>query len=57
MKNGGIGFAFDGDGDRLAVLKSEKSGVKVYKGDELAIIFANSLKNLLLSFFYIFNYF
>ena len=45
VKQGGIGFAFDGDGDRLAVLKSEKGGVKVYKGDELAIIFANSLKN------------
>lgn len=35
-KKGGIGFAFDGDGDRLALIK----GDKVYKGDELAIIFA-----------------
>ncbi len=42
---GGIGFAFDGDGDRLAVLKATKEGIKNYKGDELAIIFANSIKN------------
>ncbi|PZT48464.1 phospho-sugar mutase [Helicobacter valdiviensis] len=41
QKSGGIGFAFDGDGDRLAVLKKDK----IYKGDELAIIFANSIEN------------
>ena len=40
-KNGGIGFAFDGDGDRLAVIKENK----VYKGDELAIIFAQKIPN------------
>lgn len=45
VKQGGIGFAFDGDGDRLAVLKSENGRVKVYKGDELAIIFAQNLQN------------
>lgn len=40
-KKGGIGFAFDGDGDRLALIK----GDKVYKGDELAIIFAKKIPN------------
>ncbi len=40
-KKGGIGFAFDGDGDRLALIKGEK----VYKGDELAIIFAQKIPN------------
>ena len=40
-KKGGIGFAFDGDGDRLALIK----GDKVYKGDELAIIFAQKIPN------------
>lgn len=40
-KKGGIGFAFDGDGDRLAVIKENK----VYKGDELAIIFAQKIPN------------
>ena len=40
-KRGGIGFAFDGDGDRLALIK----GDKVYKGDELAIIFAQKIPN------------
>lgn len=41
----GIGFAFDGDGDRLAVVKYTPEGNKVYKGDELAIIFAHTLQN------------
>lgn len=45
LQKGGVGFAFDGDGDRLAVLKQTKEGVKVYKGDELAIIFAQTLQN------------
>lgn len=40
-KRGGIGFAFDGDGDRLALIK----GDKIYKGDELAIIFAQKIPN------------
>ena len=40
-KNGGIGFAFDGDGDRLAVIKENK----VYKGDEFAIIFSKKIPN------------
>ncbi|MBX7490790.1 phosphomannomutase/phosphoglucomutase [Helicobacter turcicus] len=40
---GGIGFAFDGDGDRLAVVKYTPKGNKVYKGDELAIIFAQKI--------------
>ena len=40
-KNGGIGFALDGDGDRLAVVRGER----VYKGDELAIIFAHKIPN------------
>ncbi|WP_299549119.1 phosphomannomutase/phosphoglucomutase [uncultured Helicobacter sp.] len=44
-QKGGIGFAFDGDGDRLAVIKYTPSGNKVYKGDELAIIFANTIPN------------
>lgn len=42
-KRGGIGFAFDGDGDRLAVIKHTQEGGKVYKGDELAIIFAQTI--------------
>ncbi len=45
LKNGGIGFAFDGDGDRLAVLKKTQNGIKIYKGDELAIIFAQKIQN------------
>lgn len=46
MKNTqGIGFAFDGDGDRLAVLKDNGGDIRIYKGDELAIIFAHSIKN------------
>lgn len=44
-QKGGIGFAFDGDGDRLAVVKYTLNGNKVYKGDELAIIFANTIPN------------
>ena len=44
-KAGGIGFAFDGDGDRLAVIKQTQNGEKVYKGDELAIIFAHTIPN------------
>lgn len=45
QQKGGIGFAFDGDGDRLAVIKYAIQGNKVYKGDELAIIFANTIPN------------
>ena len=41
----GIGIAFDGDGDRLAVLKSKDLKCRIYKGDELAIIYANEVKN------------
>lgn len=41
----GIGFAFDGDGDRLAVIKHTHQGEKVYKGDELAIVFAHTIPN------------
>ncbi|TLD82387.1 phosphomannomutase/phosphoglucomutase [Helicobacter sp. MIT 11-5569] len=41
----GIGFAFDGDGDRLAVVKYTPNENKVYKGDELAIIFAYKIPN------------
>ena len=41
----GIGIAFDGDGDRLAVLKSKDCRCRIYKGDELAIIYANEVKN------------
>ncbi|MBD5165258.1 phosphomannomutase/phosphoglucomutase [Helicobacter sp.] len=44
-RKGGIGFAFDGDGDRLAVIKKTQEGEKVYKGDELAIIFAHTIPN------------
>lgn len=44
-KVGGIGFAFDGDGDRLAVIKQTQNGAKVYKGDELAVIFAHTIPN------------
>ncbi len=44
-RRGGIGFAFDGDGDRLAVIKKTQEGEKVYKGDELAIIFAHTIPN------------
>lgn len=42
LKNrGGIGFAFDGDADRLAVLTSRH----VFKGDELAVILARRMEN------------
>lgn len=41
QKNGGVGFAFDGDGDRLATLTKKRN----IKGDEMAIIFANSMEN------------
>lgn len=40
-KQGGIGFAFDGDGDRLVVLTQKR----VLKGDDLAIVFAQKIKN------------
>ena len=41
QKEGGIGFAFDGDGDRLATLTPKRN----IKGDEMAIIFASHIKN------------
>ncbi len=41
QKRGGIGFAFDGDADRIAVL-SQKYALK---GDELAVIFAKNMQN------------
>lgn len=44
-KMGGVGFAFDGDGDRLALIKHTQKGEKVYKGDELAIVFAHTIPN------------
>lgn len=40
-KQGGIGFAFDGDGDRLVVLTQKR----VLKGDDLAIVFAQNIEN------------
>ncbi len=40
-KQGGIGFAFDGDGDRLVVLTQKRT----LKGDDLAILFAQKIKN------------
>ena len=36
-----LGFAYDGDGDRIAVLTKEYN----IKGDELALIFAKTMKN------------
>ncbi len=36
-----LGFAYDGDGDRIAVLTPKKS----IKGDELAILFAKNMEN------------
>lgn len=41
IKNFDIAFAYDGDGDRLAVLTNEHN----IKGDILAIIFAKQMKN------------
>ena len=41
LKNCDLGFAYDGDGDRIAVLTKKHN----FKGDELAIIFAKSMKN------------
>ncbi|WP_277640356.1 phosphomannomutase/phosphoglucomutase [Wolinella succinogenes] len=40
-KRGGLGFAFDGDADRIAVLTPKY----IFKGDELAVIFAKQMKN------------
>ncbi len=40
-KRGGLGFAFDGDADRIAVLTPKY----IFKGDELAVIFFFFLKN------------
>ncbi len=40
-QKGGIGFAFDGDGDRIAVITPKR----VLKGDELAIIFAQNISS------------
>ncbi|RAX58654.1 phospho-sugar mutase [Helicobacter monodelphidis] len=40
-QKGGVGFAFDGDGDRIAVITPKR----VLKGDELAIIFAKHIPN------------
>lgn len=37
----GVGFAFDGDADRIAVLTKEQ----IFKGDELAVVFAKRMKN------------
>lgn len=36
-----LGFAFDGDGDRLGVLTKDH----IYKGDEMALLYANLIKN------------
>ncbi len=36
-----LGFAFDGDGDRLGVLSRDK----VFKGDEMALLYAKLMKN------------
>lgn len=41
QQQGGIGFAFDGDGDRLVALTPRR----VLKGDDLAIIFAQTMTN------------
>ena len=43
LKEGGakLGFAFDGDGDRLAVLTKKYN----FKGDQLALMYAKALKN------------
>ncbi len=41
LKEGDLGFAYDGDGDRLAVLTPKRS----IKGDELAILLARRMEN------------
>ena len=41
LKEGQLGFAYDGDADRIAVLTKKHN----FKGDELAIIFAKSMHN------------
>ncbi len=41
LKEADIGFAYDGDADRIAFLTKEHN----FKGDELAIIFAKNMKN------------
>lgn len=41
LKSGGLGLAFDGDADRLAVLTQNYN----IKGDELALLFARQMKN------------
>ena len=40
LDNGTIGFAYDGDADRIAVLTKKHN----FKGDELAVIFARHMK-------------
>lgn len=41
LREGDIGFAYDGDADRIAVLTKKHN----FKGDELAIIFARHMEN------------
>ena len=41
LQDADIGFAYDGDADRIAVLTKKHN----FKGDELAIIFAKHMKN------------
>ncbi|BCD68524.1 phosphomannomutase/phosphoglucomutase [Nitratiruptor sp. YY09-18] len=41
QKNISLGFAFDGDADRIAVLTQQHN----FKGDELAIVFAKTMQN------------
>ncbi len=41
LKEGDLGFAYDGDGDRLAVLTQKRN----IKGDELAILLARHMEN------------
>ena len=41
LKEGQLGFAYDGDADRIAVLTKKHN----FKGDELAIIFARHMSN------------
>ncbi len=41
LKEADIGFAYDGDADRIAVLTKKHN----FRGDELAIIFAKSMKS------------
>ena len=41
LKEADIGFAYDGDADRIAVLTKKHN----FRGDELAVIFAKSMKN------------